>query len=112
MAVCSITLLQQGAAAGRDAQLRLAKLETALTQLQVAPFRASPRTGGSPVAARTLMDDKKQQVGQTLADLRRSSPVPALAEIAGPLRANFSSLEEIYAIGVSGADYGLSLIHI
>jgi two-component system cell cycle response regulator len=32
--------------------------------------------------------------------------VPALARIPGPLKANYAALDEIFAIGASGADYG------
>ena len=105
-AIGAITLLQQGAGAGRDAQLRLAQLQTALTELQSAPFRSSARTGGSPELARKQMDGNKREVARTLAVLRRRSPVPALAEMSRPLRANYAMLDEIYAIGASGGDFG------
>ena len=100
------TLLQARADAGRDAQLKLEKLESELTQLQNAPFKASPRTGGSPAFAGKLMDNGKRRIAVTLAELRHSSPVPALARIPGPLKANYAALDEIFAIGASGADYG------
>jgi diguanylate cyclase (GGDEF)-like protein len=105
-AIASITLLQARAGDGRDAQLKLATLKTELTQLQLAPFKASERTGGSPELARKLIDDGKHKVAATLAELRRSSPVPALARIQAPLRADYAAIDEIYAIGASGADYG------
>ena len=105
-AIASITMLQAGAEAGRDAQLKLATLKTELTALQMAPFKASARTGGSPAYARKLIDDGKQKVAATLVELRRSSPVPALARIPAPLRADYAAIDEIYAIGASGADYG------
>ena len=53
------TLLQARADAGRDAQLKLEELEGELTQLQNAPFKASPRTGGSPAFAGKLMDERQ-----------------------------------------------------
>ena len=105
-AIGAITLLQQGAGAGRDAQLRLAQLQTALTELQSAPFRSSARTGGSPELARKQMDGNKREVARTLAVLRRRSPVPALRRDSRPLRANYAMLDEIYAIGASGGDFG------
>ena len=105
-AIGSIMVLQERAGAGRDAQLKLATLKSELTQLQSAPFKASARTGGSPEFARKLMDGGKQKVAAILVELRRSSPVPALARIPGPLRADYAALDEIYAIGASGADYG------
>jgi diguanylate cyclase (GGDEF)-like protein len=107
-AIGASTLLQSRADAGRDAQLKLAKLQTELRQLQNAPFRASPRNGGSPVVAGELMADSKRRVAATLDELNRSSPAPALARIPGPLRANYASLDEIFAIGASGAEYGRS----
>ena len=100
------TLLQARADAGRDAQLKLEELEGELTQLQNAPFKASPRTGGSPAFAGKLMDNGKRRIAVTLAELRHNSPVPSLARISGPLKANYAALDEIYAIGASGADYG------
>lgn len=105
-AIGSIILLQERAGAGRDAQLKLATLKNELTQLQAAPFKASARTGGSPAFARKVMDDGKMKVAATLAELRRNSPVPALARIPAPLRADYAALDEIYAIGASGSDYG------
>lgn len=105
-AIASISLLQARAWDGRDAQLKLATLKIELTQLQLAPFKASERTGGSPELARKLIDDGKQKVAGTLAELRRSSPVPALARLQAPLRADYAAIDEIYAIGASGADYG------
>ena len=105
-AIGAITVLQARAGEGRDAQLKLATLKTELTELQSAPFKASERTGGSPELARKLMTDGKKKVAATLAELRRSSPVPSLRRIPAPLRANYAALDEIYAIGASGADYG------
>ena len=105
-AIGAITVLQANAGAGRDAQLKLAILKSDLTQLQSAPFKSSARTGGSPALAHRLMRDSKARVAATLAELRRNSPVPALARIPGPLRENYATLDEIYLIGASGADFG------
>ena len=82
-AIASITMLQARAGDARDAQLKLATLKNELTGLQMAPFKASARTGGSPAFARKLIDDGKQRVAGTLAELRRSSPVPSLAADPG-----------------------------
>ena len=106
-AIGASTLLQARADAGRDAQLKLATLKTELTQLQSAPFKSSARTGGSAAFAAKLMTGGKQRVAETLAALNRSSTVPALAQIPGHLRANYASLDRIYEIGASGADFGM-----
>ena len=42
-----------------------------------------------------------------MTELRRSSPVPALARIQAPLRADYAAIDEIYTIGASGADFGV-----
>jgi diguanylate cyclase (GGDEF)-like protein len=111
-AIFAIAVLEERAGAGRDAQLKLATLKSDLTELQNAPFTANPRTGGSPESARQLMQDGKRRVAGTLAALRRSSPVPALARIPSPLRTNYAALDEIYAIGAAGDDYGAYADHL
>jgi diguanylate cyclase (GGDEF)-like protein len=111
-AIGAITMLQANAGAGRDAQLKLATLKSDLTELQNAPFTASPRTGGSPELARQLMQDGKRRVAGTLAELRRSSPVPALARIPGPLRTNYAALDEIYVTVATGDDHGAYADHL
>jgi hypothetical protein len=103
VAVGAITLLQRGAGAGRDAQLSLANLKSALMELQNARFQASARTGGSPALARKLIRGGKQEVAGTLADLRRRATVTELDEVETLLCANYAALD---AIGASGADYG------
>jgi diguanylate cyclase (GGDEF)-like protein len=106
-ALAAILLLQSEAGTGREAQVTLANLETALNGLQSAPFRADRTTGGSPARAGELIEHDKRRVAQALASLRRDSPVPALARVRGPLRANYAALNKIYAIGASGTGYGL-----
>ena len=44
--IAAISLLQQRSIESRDAQLKLAQVDTDLNQLQNAPFKASPTTGG------------------------------------------------------------------
>jgi diguanylate cyclase (GGDEF)-like protein len=106
IALATIVALQSESSNGRDAQLKLANLKTSLSQLQNAPFQASPSTGGSPAFARGLMVRGKREVAQALASLRSDSPPAVLATIDQPLRANYAALDEIYAIGASGASYG------
>jgi diguanylate cyclase (GGDEF)-like protein len=106
VAFVAVLLLQSEAGAGRDAQLKLANLRTALTALQSAPFQASRSTGGSPARARTLISDDKDQISAALMSLRQDSPPPSLAMIAGPLRANYAALDQIYEIGASGEEFG------
>jgi hypothetical protein len=104
-AIASITVLQDEAHDSADAQAKLARMETDLAALQIAPFQASERTGGSPEMGRRLIDTLKRSIDAALADLLRDSPPPALRGITAPLRANYATYEQIYAIGVRG-EYG------
>jgi diguanylate cyclase (GGDEF)-like protein len=106
IALAAIVILQSEASAGRDAQVRLASLKTALTELQTAPFEASPTTGGSPARARALIKSDKRRVSEALASLRSESAASTLDMIGGPLRANYAALAQIYLIGASGNSYG------
>jgi diguanylate cyclase (GGDEF)-like protein len=105
-AIATITVLQQRSDASHDAELNLARVKIELNQLQNAPFRADPSTGGSPVMARRLMDGGRQRIARALADLRRQSPPAALDRLAAPLRTDYGALDKVYAIGVSGSGYG------
>jgi diguanylate cyclase (GGDEF)-like protein len=104
--IAAITLLQQGSDTSRDAELKLAGVKTELHQLQIAPFRANVKTGGSPVIARRQMRTTKHRITQALAELERRSPPPQLGQLSAPLRADFATLDQIYAIGISGTGYG------
>jgi diguanylate cyclase (GGDEF)-like protein len=104
--IAAITLLQQRSDTSRDAELKLAGVKTELNQLQIAPFRANVKTGGSPVVARRQMRTGKHRITEALAELERQSPPPELGQLAAPLRADFVALDQIYAIGISGAGYG------
>ncbi len=112
IALVAILLLQSQAGAARDAQVKLANLQTSITQLQSAPFQASPTNGGSPALARELISSGKRQVARDLASLRRESPVPGLTAVAAPLRANYVALEKIFAIGSLGHGYGSRADHL
>jgi diguanylate cyclase (GGDEF)-like protein len=94
-AIAAITVLQQRSDAGRHAELELATLKIELNQLQTAPLRADPGTGGSPVLVRKLMKTGKQRIGDALADLRRQSPPAELGELSVPLRANYAALDKM-----------------
>jgi diguanylate cyclase (GGDEF)-like protein len=104
--IAAITLLQQRSDTSRDAELKLAGVKTELHQLQIAPFRANVKTGGSPVIARRQMRTTKHRITQALAELQRRSAPPQLGQLSAPLRADFAALDQIYAIGISGTGYG------
>ena len=98
----AIVTLQSEANAGRDAELKLANLKTALTNLQSAPFQVTPRPGS---AARVLavVTKERREVGEALRDLRQGGSTATLDLIPGPLRVNYAALDRIYALSASGA---------
>jgi diguanylate cyclase (GGDEF)-like protein len=106
VAIGAITQLQLRAAASKEAQLTLSEIENELIQLQNAPFRASPGTGGSPALARVLLDGGKERIRTKLERLMRGDAPRQLAHVSKPLRQNYGYLEQIYRIGASGAEYG------
>jgi two-component system cell cycle response regulator len=105
IALGAIITLQSEASAGRDAQLKLAGLKTALTELQFAPFQASPKVGGSVEAVHAVINADKREVSEALSSLREGSSAPTLDKVAAPLRVNFAALDKIYAISVSGVGF-------
>jgi PAS domain S-box-containing protein len=105
-AIAAIGVLQQRAVDSGKAELELARVQTALNQLQMAPFRSSARTGGSPALARKLMRVGEAQVDGTLGELGRRSPPRQLGRVPAPLQADYAALDEVYAIGASGQDFG------
>ena len=52
LTIATIVHLQDQAGSDRHAQLQLATLRTDLAQVQGAPLKSSPATGGSPALAR------------------------------------------------------------
>jgi diguanylate cyclase (GGDEF)-like protein len=105
VALGAIVKLQSEASDGRDAQLKLAGLKTALTELQFAPFQASPRVGGSAQRERVVIRADKRQVAEGLSSLRSGTSGSTLDGIAAPLRENYAALGKIWAISVSGAGF-------
>ena len=59
-AIAAILHLQAGATQSTKAQLLLSEVKVELNALQSTPFRANPKTGGSPVVAR-----KREAAGET-----------------------------------------------
>jgi len=104
IALGAIVTLQSEASAGRDAQLKLANLRTALTDLQSAPFQASPTIGGSKARTAVSIESDKREVAEALHSLRQES-APSLDTIAAPLRSNYAALDEVYAIAISGVGF-------
>ena len=105
-AVAAILHLQDGATASTNAQLTLARVRIELNALQIAPFHANPKTGGSPALARREMDSEMAAITHELAALQDDSPPKALERILTPLNTDYTALEQIYRMGAYGNGYG------
>jgi PAS domain S-box-containing protein len=98
VSIVMVTALHARADAGRDAQVRLAGVETELNALQGLPWEADVLEGGSPARARRLMEASERRIERTLARLRRDFSTPGLRSVAAPLHANFAALERVRAL--------------
>ena len=105
-AVVAILHLQAGATTSTNAQLALAQVKVELNALQVAPFHANPKTGGSPTLARRQMDTAMAAITHDLAALQDDSAPQALEGILTPLNSDYTALEQIYRMGAYGNSYG------
>jgi diguanylate cyclase (GGDEF)-like protein len=97
-----VTLLDR-AKTNRDAELDLAALRADFHAFQGLPYDADPHQGGSMARSRGRMLTAQRQIERTLSSLRRHSPVPELAGVTGPLRANFAANGQIRALIAHGA---------
>jgi diguanylate cyclase (GGDEF)-like protein len=105
-AIATTVVLQQRAARGQRAELRLAAIKLELSTLQNAPFKATLATGGSPEIARQLLLIGRRQIDSGLAQLQRDGAPAALTSLRAPLQTNFETLQQIYRIGVATNGYG------
>jgi diguanylate cyclase (GGDEF)-like protein len=94
----TITLLQLRSASSRDAQLKVAAVNAALTHLQGDPFVAMKIVGGTPARARSQITTHKRAIAKTLAELARDRPTPALRNVLDPVRANFAVIDQLLPI--------------
>ena len=101
IALAAIVTLQSQAGASRDAQLKLANMDSALTELQFLPFQANPKDRGAKRIARSIAVDKGE-IAATLHSLRGGSAM-TLDSLAGPLRTNYAALGKIYKATAAGA---------
>jgi hypothetical protein len=104
VAIGSVALLQARADDSRDAQLKLAHVQTVLNHLQSDPFKANAHTGGLPEYARGLIDGDEATIEKTIHGLEDDGPA-ALGRLAAPLAANYAILERIYQFGITPQGY-------
>src|SRR5918992_1265448 len=98
LAVIGVVVELQGRAdAGRDAQVRLARVVTELQALQELPWEADVEEGGDPRLVRAQLEAGERQMRGTLSELRGRSAPPQLAAVQGPLGTNVAALERARA---------------
>ena len=105
-AIAATVQLQQDVRVARDAQLELQQTKLSLSDLQLAPFKASPDTGGSPEEARALIAKGHEQVATALNQVNGQSPPAAIGSLTPLLRKNDATIERIFGLGASAAGYG------
>jgi len=93
-AVAGVWALVGQASASREAQLRASSLQLALSNLQVEPFAADPRDGGSPAVNLQLINTNERVILEGLGS-RAQSGVPAT--LLAQARAELVTIEPIIA---------------
>jgi signal transduction histidine kinase len=95
-----IVVLQNRATRNDHAQLTLVRAENQLNQLQGIPWQVQNPRYGSPGQIRTSMKTTEASILATLARLQRSTSTSDLVLALAPVRANFTSLDTIFAMGL------------
>lgn len=96
----SLVLLQNRVTRSNHAQLTLMRTQNQINQLQGLPWQVENPRYGSPAQIRAAMEKSERSILATIARLHRSDPSAGLALVSAPLRANFASLDTIFAMGV------------
>jgi diguanylate cyclase (GGDEF)-like protein len=100
----AVTLLEDHTDSSRRAQLRVASLTLALTDLQAAPFNADPHAGGSPSGVRAEIAADERTLSTGVAD---TSAVDASQSSLAAAHKNLTTIRSlvgaIYGIAVSRA---------
>jgi diguanylate cyclase (GGDEF)-like protein len=106
-AIAAIAELQARADRSEHAVRRIAAIRLELAGLQIAPFRATARTGGGAAYATALLRGGTARIDADLATLRRPGDAPdELRALRDPLQADEAALEAILQIGVTDGHYG------
>jgi diguanylate cyclase (GGDEF)-like protein len=96
--IATIIVLQLRSASSREAELKLAGVTAALTQLQDDPYAAMATLGGTPARARSLIKADKHRITVALGELQRAGAPESLQEVLAPLHANFAVIDQLRPI--------------
>lgn len=95
-----LVVLQNRATRNYHAQLTLVRAENQLNQVQGIPWQVQNPRYGSPGQIKASMKTSEGSILATLARLQRSTSTSDLALVLAPVRANFTSLDTIFAMGL------------
>src|SRR5665213_3617231 len=95
-----IVVLQNRATRNYRARVTLVRAENQLNQVQGMPWQVQNPRYGSPGQIKASMKTAEASILATLARLQRSTSTSDLALALAPVRANFTSLDTIFAMGL------------
>jgi len=95
-----LVVLQNRATRNDRAQLTLVRAENKLNQVQGMPWQVQNPRYGSPGQIKASMRASEGSILATLGRLQRSTSTSDLALVLAPVRANFTSLDTIFAMGL------------
>ena len=102
----AITLLELRADASRRSQARVGSVKFTLTDLENAPFRADPRSGGSPTRAKASIDSDTRAIYADLSLLEASGDAPSsLMRVRSTVQGAGPPINEIFEIGAYRGGY-------
>ena len=96
----ALVVLQNRSTRNYNAQLTLVRTENQLNQVQGIPWQVDDPRYGSPAEIRRSMEKSEGSILATLDRLRRSTSTSELGLALAPVRANFASLDTIFAMGL------------
>ena len=96
----ALVVLQNRSTRNYNAQLTLVRTENQLNQVQGIPWQVDDPRYGSPAEIRRSMKTREGSILATLDRLQRSTSTSDLALALAPVRANFASLDTIFAMGL------------
>jgi signal transduction histidine kinase len=96
----ALVVLQNRSTRNYNAQLTLVRTENQLNQVQGIPWQVQNPRYGSPGQIKASMKTREGSILATLDRLQRSTSTSDLALALAPVRANFASLDTIFAMGL------------
>ncbi|MHB8693550.1 MAG: hybrid sensor histidine kinase/response regulator [Solirubrobacteraceae bacterium] len=94
-AVAAVMVLAARMDASREAQVKLASVETDVNRLQSVPWSLLDAYAPTPAVVAGQLASGEREIWRTLGDLKRNSPVDQLGGVSSRLGSNFATDEQI-----------------